>query len=31
MLTKKVYIDLESLPPEIDLDEFKNNLSAPSN
>ena len=31
MLTKKIYIDLESLPPEIDLDEFKNNLSAPSN
>lgn len=31
MLVKKVYIDLETLPPEIDIEEFKNNLSPPAN
>lgn len=29
MLIKKVYIDLESLPPEIDLEEFKSTLEIP--
>jgi len=31
MLVKKVYIDLETLPPEIDLEKFKNELEAPKN
>ena len=31
MLIKNVYIDLETLPPEIDLEEFKSNLKAPGN
>ena len=31
MLVKKVYIDLETLPPEIDLDKFKEELEAPGN
>jgi uncharacterized protein YprB with RNaseH-like and TPR domain len=31
MLTKKIFIDLETLPPEIDLEDFRANLKAPSN
>jgi hypothetical protein len=31
MLVKKVYIDLETLPPELDMDEFKANLKPPAN
>ena len=31
MLVKNVYIDLETLPPEIDLDEFREGLQAPNN